>query len=86
MLIPVDLDGTISELDESLLIRTSGVIENDHERTEWVEYCRQSCADPVHQTQHPAQPEFFCPHRVHRSVHVTLKQGVFGEGVAASFF
>lgn len=53
-------DGPITTMDASALERRDSVIDNDHEHTEIVEY--------------------FLPgdyaRAVHRSVHVTLKQGL----------
>lgn len=85
MMIPVEIAGTLTEMDDSLLRRSSGTIETDVEHTTWVEYCLLACADPVHQGTPPAQTAFYCPHRVHRSVSVYLKRGVLADGVAASF-
>jgi hypothetical protein len=48
---------THGEMDESALEKREGVVENDHERTTWVEY-------------------WLGEELVHRSVHVTLKEGV----------
>lgn len=44
-------------MDETLLRRVDGVVDNDHEYTTWVEY-------------------YLGEELVHRSVHVTLKEGV----------
>ena len=46
-------------IDDSCLVKSEGVTDNDHEYTTWVEY-RFPGSDVV----------------VHRSVHVTLKEGV----------
>ena len=48
---------THGDMDEALLERRDGLVDNDNERTEWVEY-------------------WLGDELVHRSVHVTLKQGV----------
>jgi hypothetical protein len=53
---------THGEMDESLLEKREGVVDNDHERTTWIEY-------------------WFNGELVHRSVHVTLKEGLGIEGV-----
>jgi len=53
-------DAPITEMDESLLVRSEGMIDNDNERTTWVEY--RLASDPGN------------PRAVHRSVHVTLLQ------------
>lgn len=42
------------DMDEAALEKREGLVENDHERTYWVEYWQL----------------------VHRSAHVTLKEGV----------
>lgn len=47
---------THGDMDESLLRRVDGEVDNDNERTTWVEY-------------------WLGEELVHRSVHVTLKQG-----------
>ena len=39
-------DAPIEEIDESLLVKTEGVLDNDHERTTWVEY-RFPCQDRI---------------------------------------
>jgi len=53
-------DGPITEMDESLLEKREGVIDNDVEYTTWVEYWIPGTTDRA----------------VHRSVHVHLKQGL----------
>lgn len=55
------IDGVHGETDVTELIRKDGLFENDHEKTTWVEYRRKS---------HPDEAP------VHRSVHVTIKEGV----------
>ena len=45
------------DLDETLLEKRVGSLDNDNEHTEWVEY-------------------YLGAELVHRSVHVTLKQGI----------
>ena len=47
---------THGDMDDSLLRRVDGELDNDNERTTWVEY-------------------WLGDELVHRSVHVTLKQG-----------
>jgi hypothetical protein len=44
-------------MDDALLEKRDGVVDNDHEHTTWVEYWLNG-------------------ELVHRSVHVTLKEGV----------
>lgn len=61
MMITTLIDGVHGETDESELIREDGVFENNHEKTTWVEYRRKT---------HPGEAP------VHRSVHVTIKEGV----------
>lgn len=52
--------GPITEMDERLLVKRTGVVDNNHEHTEWVEYWWPGATDRA----------------VHRSVHVHLKQGL----------
>lgn len=73
MMINVQLkpDGLITRMDESELIKTTGCIDNEIERTTWVEYRLKS--DPNGRV-------------VHRSVNMHLKTpAVWGIGVAAEF-
>lgn len=63
--VQLEENGPITEMDEALLVKTEGVVDDDNELTRWVEY---RLSDRV----------------VHRSVHVHLKKGVFGEGIAAN--
>lgn len=55
------IDGVHGETDESELIRLDGKFEDSHECTTWVEYRLKT---------RPDDPP------VHRSVHVTIKEGV----------
>lgn len=64
-------NGLIIRVDESELVRKNLVYEDDIELTKAVEYRLKT--DPDN------------PRAVHRSVHVHLKQGLFGAGIAASF-
>jgi hypothetical protein len=63
--------GTISQIDESELVRSEGQFENSSEVTIWVEYRRIGA---------PADSR-----PIHRSVHVTLKQGVISDTVVQGF-
>lgn len=65
-----DTDGVLhpGEVEESLLVKLEGVVDNDNEHTTWVEY-RFPGSDVV----------------VHRSCHVTLKRGIFAEGIVQPF-
>jgi hypothetical protein len=76
---------TLGYLDESALQKTEGGIDNDVEATTWVEYCLRDCPNPVHQTRQPAQPEYFCPKHIHRSVGIALKTGVSAAAAAEGF-
>lgn len=73
MLINVQLqvDGPITQMDESELIKATGGIDNEVERTTWIEYRLKS--DPEN------------PRAVHRSVDMCLKTNIFCDAVAASF-
>lgn len=52
------------DVDETELLKTEGLTDNDHEHTTWVEY-RFPGSDVI----------------VHRSVHVTLKEGLEAVGM-----
>lgn len=56
------------DVEERLLEKTEGEIDNDNERTIWVEY-RFPGSDVV----------------VHRSVHVTIKQGLMAAAESGMF-
>lgn len=66
----------LGEMDESQLQRLDTVIENTVEHTEIVEYCVLGCEGLAHVTGQPQGDGCFCPHHVHRSVNMRLKQGV----------
>lgn len=51
------------EMDDSLLEKREGSLENDTETTSWVEY-------------------WLAGELVHRSVNMTLKRGVFADGIS----
>ncbi|MEO8007147.1 MAG: hypothetical protein ABI728_01310 [Betaproteobacteria bacterium] len=60
-------DGPITEMDEADLVKREGGIDNDDERTTWVEYRLKSDPD--------------APRAVHRSVNMHLKKPmVWGVG------
>lgn len=56
---------THGDMDDSLLEKRTGEVDNELEYTTWTEY-------------------FFNGELVHRSVHVTLKEGVGVEGALAN--
>lgn len=64
-------DAPITEMDESLLVKTVGGFENDIECTSWVEY--RLASDP------------HAERAVHRSVDMVLKTSVFGAAAVNSF-
>lgn len=69
--VQLEADGPITYMDDADLIKSTGGIDNDIERTNWVEYRLKS--DPDGRI-------------VHRSVDMVLKQpAVFADGVAGSF-
>lgn len=70
--IPVQLqpDGPITLFPVDALVRQDGHIDNDVERTHWIEFRKMG-------EQHHERA-------VHRSVDMYLKQGVFCSGIAAS--
>lgn len=45
-------DGTHAEVDESLLVRTDGELDNDNEHTTWVEYRFPGSDAIVHRSAH----------------------------------
>jgi hypothetical protein len=45
-------DGIEADVDESLLIKTDGVLDNDNERTTWVEYRFPGSDVIVHRSVH----------------------------------
>jgi hypothetical protein len=70
--VQLEIDGPITQLDESELVKTTGKLDNDNETTTWIEYRLKS--DP--------QAE----RAIHRSVDMYLKKpAVWGCGIAASF-
>ena len=67
------------EMDEAQLRKTEGTHDDDCETTTWVEYCLLACDHAVHQ-QTPVGAGVHCPHHVHRSVGMILKQGAMLNG------
>ena len=64
--------GPITQLDEDLLVKREGLIDNEIERTTWIEYRLRSDPD--------------AERAIHRSVHVTLKRPtVTSEGEIGRF-
>ena len=45
-------DGSEDDIDESLLVKTEGCIENENERTTWVEYRFSHSDRIVHRSVH----------------------------------
>lgn len=76
---------TLGPLDELLLVRHDGIIDNENESTTSVEYCLKGCSGPAHVTGQADAESHFCSQHVHRSVHVTLKKVAAGESAAGSF-
>lgn len=69
MLIPVQLeaDGPITEMDDLLLTRHSGLVDNAHEQTHWTEYwLADRC---VHRSVHV---------HLKQGIQMGLAQGDFG--------
>ena len=70
--VQLEIDGPLTYMDESELIKTTGTIDNKMERTTWVEYRLKS--DP------------FAIRPVHRSVNMHLKTPmVWGFGETQGF-
>jgi hypothetical protein len=65
---------TLGLMDESLLIKREGLIENESESTSTVEYCVSGCRGVAHVTGLADSLSHFCNQHVHRSVHVTVKK------------
>lgn len=76
---------TLGDMDESLLMKRNGLVDNEDELTTTVEYCLAGCTSNAHRTGIPESPGYFCSRNVHRSVNMTLKKNVSIEGVAAKF-
>lgn len=70
-------------VDESDLHKTTGTIDDDVERTTWVEYCERACEGPAHTTGTGDAPGVFCARHIHRSVDMRLKKNVVADGIAA---
>jgi hypothetical protein len=45
---------TLGELEESTLIKTEGLVDNDHETTRWVEYRQTPDGEVIHRSVHVA--------------------------------
>lgn len=71
-------------MDEALLLKKVGLVDNENERTTTVEYCLLDCSGQAHLTGEPDAPTHFCARHVHRSAAIHLKKPVFAFGEAAS--
>ncbi len=72
ILVQLEPDGLLTYMDEADLVKTTGVIDDEKERTTWVEYRLKSDPD----AERP----------VHRSVDMHLKTPmVWGLGETANF-
>ena len=71
-------------MDESLLDKYEGFVDNDNERTTTVEYCLLGCEGAAHKTGIADSDTYFCARHVHRSAHIALKKGALAFGVAGS--
>jgi hypothetical protein len=72
---------TLGDIDESLLRKVEGDVDNENEHTTTVEYCLNTCDGMAHIRGTPDSEVFFCSKHIHRSAHVRLKKNVstFGE-------
>lgn len=83
--------GPITEMDEALLEKREGVLDNENERTTWAEYWLPGTLGPAlrkWQSDHPggeASNGGGMTGYVHRSAHVTLKKPVAAFGEIESF-
>lgn len=73
---------TAGDMEEALLRKTTGCVDNDNEETTWVEYCFPACCGEAHVTGKPDAPGLFCSQHIHRSVAVRLKKGLKMFGTA----
>lgn len=73
------------DLDESLLEKKTGEVDNENESTSTIEYCLAGCSGSAHRTGIPDSPSHFCSQHVHRSVQVTLKEGAISQSVIGVF-
>lgn len=73
------------DMDDSLLQRNPGGVDNANETSVVTEYCLRDCEGSAHLTQTPDSPAFFCSKHVHRSVHVTVKHGFLARAQAGTF-
>jgi hypothetical protein len=76
---------TLGLIEESMLMKREGVIDNENEFTTTVEYCLSGCNGPAHVTGKPDSLSHFCNQHVHRSVHVTVKKLESAAGLASTF-
>ena len=76
---------TLGDRDDSTLLKSTGGVDNDNERTVWVEYCEKDCKGEAHFTGTASGPGVFCDRHIHRSVNMELKQGGLGTGIAGEF-
>lgn len=73
---------THGDMDESTLIKTEVVVDNENEHTTIVEYCLAGCDGPWHRTHQGDGEGVCCAKHVHRSVDMFLKRGLEISGIA----
>lgn len=65
---------TLGDMDESLLQRLDGKVDNENEETDTVEYCLKNCHGPAHTTGVPDSESFFCRYHIRRDAAIRLKK------------
>lgn len=79
---------TKGDMDDSLFDKRTGIIDNETENTQWVEYWQNGNIKCSHSSG--INPDLKCPNcgaeQVHRSVSMVLKKAAtFSEAKAAEF-
>lgn len=67
---------TLGDMDESALMKSEVLMDNDNERTTVTEYCLAGCEGQWHRTHIGDAPGVFCSQHVHRSIAMHLKKGL----------
>ena len=83
--VQLERNSPITQMDERGLQKIEGLLDNENERTTWVEYCLINCEGAAHRTSVAESASFFCSKHVHRSAHVTLKKPIAAFGEIESF-
>ena len=76
---------TRGNVEESELLKTEIVFDDEDKKIVWVEYCEKDCDGVAHLSKEKDTETYFCGKHIHHSVSVTIKKGLSLFPEAGSF-